>query len=743
MPDLGGQGSCSVVLSQGSNLAHPDRCEKDNIVDVPLGEGEGVSQLHKIGELGDSTFFNPEAHSVDGVVDAPMLLGQDGTNLQIDSKGSDGTEMQIDDQEMTAPMDMGETDTDVWVNAEYLDSNIFQPETQFEVLFQYDPEGAVQLEQEVGMNNTEGEVGSNEGRAKQHSKIALGFKKDAKKDADVELAEQVMQTGQFNFCGARIPIETSWNTQLLGDLLEGYHDKEVVEMLKFGWPIDRDPTCPLPPITGKNHKGALDFAQQVDEHIAKEVKLNAIAGPFDEVPFADFVCSLLNSRAKKNSNKRRLLMDLSWEPNGPSVNAGIDKDRYLGKEVRLKYPTVFTFIKRIKELSVHGKPILMYKRDWARAFSQLGLDPAAYRLIGFLWRGKYYFSKVVPMGLGSACLACQITSSAVRYIMNRMGYYLCNYIDNIMSAELEEKAWRSFEALARLFRDLGVQESEEKAVAPTVEMEFVGNLLNTITMTISVTKERRAELLTELAEWWDKTTTTRRELESLVGKLQFVCNCIRSGRIFLNRLLNLLCGTRVGLRYHINEQAKKDILWWSQVLKVFSGTSLMWMERFDTPDAVLAANACTTGAGGTFKQREDDKPSEVYRAAFPEHIKDGASIAYLELWALIISLKIWGPRLAGKAIVVHCDNEAVANLVNTGRAKEIKMQQGLCEVCYLAAKFEFEILARFLPGIQNRIPDMLSRWGKGQKYRDAFRQEAGRATRKPVRNSLFYFSHEW
>lgn len=207
----------------------------------------------------------------------------------------------------------------------------------------------------------------------------------------------------------------------------------------------------------------------------------------------------------------------------------------------LRYPTVFTLIKRIKQLkSQASEPVLMYKRDWARAFSQLGLDPSAYRLVGFVWKGKFYFSKVVPMGLVSACMCCQRTSSAVRYIMNNMGYYLCNYIDDMVSAELDSVAFKSFEALGRLFRDLGVEESVEKAVQPTEEMEFVGNLLNTRNMTMSVTSDRQVELGRELQMWQTKKVATRRELESLIGKLQLVCNCVWAGRLFLNRLLNFL-----------------------------------------------------------------------------------------------------------------------------------------------------------------------------------------------------------
>lgn len=95
------------------------------------------------------------------------------------------------------------------------------------------------------------------------------------------------------------------------------------------------------------------------------------------------------------------------------------------------------------------------------------------------------------------------------------------------------------------------------------------------------------------------------------------------------------------------------------------------------------------------------------------------------------------------AVVAHCDNEAVANLINTGRARNVNLQDGLREICFLAAKHEFEIISRFLPGSQNRLPDLLSRWHKGESYRREFRERVRHAVRKPVRDSLFYHSHDW
>lgn len=342
------------------------------------------------------------------------------------------------------------------------------------------------------------------------------------------------------------------------------------------------------------------------------------------------------------------------------------------------------------------------------------------------------------MGWTSACLAMQRTTLALQHIHNQMGYYLCPYVDDLGGCEEKQRALQAYEALGRTMRDVGAKESIEKAVPPTTEMEFLGNNLNTIDMTISVTPDRIQELNAELEIWNTNPYVSRTQLESIIGKLQFCCHCVRSGRVFLNRLLNCLRRMRRRVRYRLPPQAAADLQWWRTYLPLFPSRSLMWLEQFQDRDQVLASDACMVGAGGIWKQGK-----QYYRCLFPDHVLQGASICHLELWALIVALKLWSPQLDGKAIVVQCDNQAVAELINSGRAKDVQLQQGLREVCFLAATGGFEILAEFIPGVDNRIPDLLSRWSLGEKFRAEFRRMTHGYTRRGVRQSLFYYSHDW
>ena len=92
----------------------------------------------------------------------------------------------------------------------------------------------------------------------------------------------------------------------------------------------------------RTHRGALDFPDQVNAYLSKELKLGRISGPFDTVPLAQgFVVSPLNTVEKRDSEEaiemRKQMTDLlrrggfrphKWLTNDPDVMATIpEQDR--------------------------------------------------------------------------------------------------------------------------------------------------------------------------------------------------------------------------------------------------------------------------------------------------------------------------------------------------------------------------------------------------------------------------------
>ena len=489
----------------------------------------------------------------------------------------------------------------------------------------------------------------------------------------------------------------------------------MVQFLTFGWSLNHDGR-PVT-ITMNNHKTAMDFQTHVTEYILKEISHDCLLGLFASVPWKDQVAvSPMSTRSKKSSTKRRIIMDLSWPLDGTAVNEGISGENYLGQIYKIQYPTVDLLCKRANKL---GKGVMGYKRDLDRAFKQLPANISDWPLTGISWFGAILFDKTTVMGCKSAPYSCQRTTSFIRHIMKNLKYFMANYVDDLMGLEMQHKVWNAYTTLGNLLRDLGAKEAEDKAVPPTYHIEFLGVLFDLINMTIGITPERLQELSEELETWTLHKLFTRRELESLLGKLQFISNCVRPGRVMVLRLRN---GLKNMQRTHdtVSQEMYRDIDWWRRFIRVYDRVSIMWMEQIPQGDALIATDACLTGMGATCMH-------EFIHCEFPKNITNTGKykIHHLEMVALTVAVKVWSSQCMGKKFTVLCDNSAVVDIIRSGYSRDTLLQSMLRELMYVASVGKFEIVTKLIGTRENRLPDLLSRWHLHEKYRTSFNKETG------------------
>ena len=289
-----------------------------------------------------------------------------------------------------------------------------------------------------------------------------------------------------------------------------------------------------------------------------------------------FKCKL--KPPKKGSQDRRVILDLSF-PIGNSVNDGIPKDSYMGFDAKLTFPRTDDFAVRLFQL---GQGYYMFKIDLSGYFRQIPLDPRDYSLIGYVIDGNIYFDKVLLMGMRSAPYIAQRITNAITYIHRSLSYFLLNYVDDFFGAEVKTKVWQAYTALTQLLENLRVETSKKKIVPPTTRLEFLGITFDTNNMTMEILGDKLKEIKQELNTWLLRTAATRREIESLVGKVQFLAKCIKSGRVFIGRLIQWLRTMNRRFRYAIPLEARKDIAWWARFAQQYNGVSLLWLVKEPT-----------------------------------------------------------------------------------------------------------------------------------------------------------------
>jgi hypothetical protein len=290
----------------------------------------------------------------------------------------------------------------------------------------------------------------------------------------------------------------------------------------------------------------------------------------------------------------------------------------------------------VELIRVKGQGCHCFKRDLKRAYRQIPCCPGDWHLVGFSGKNHIFFDRVLSMGLRSAAYICQRVTNAVSYICDfHYGLQVINYLDDFAGCNTPDKTSREYDTLGQVLKECGLEESVENAIPPSTSMFCLGILVDTVSCTLSITKERLDEISSLVEDCLIRSKCTLKELQSLLGKLHFVSTCVRPGRVFVSRLLTWLKtfgGQNVSKK--IPKYVKLDLVWWSTFLIIYNGVSMMFLQDISTPDCILSYDSTLVGCAGLCGDL-------YFHKIFPRFIqKKRLHINALELRCLVVSLKL-------------------------------------------------------------------------------------------------------
>ena len=381
-------------------------------------------------------------------------------------------------------------------------------------------------------------------------------------DDPITLHKKITDSQQYNFLQNQITLRSQLNPDVWDHYLQGYWDRQLSLLIKFGFPLDYNREEVLRS-QETNHSSAIDSPDDIKAYLDEEMQHDAILGPFDTMPIKEMHISHMMTREKPNAPHRRVIIDLSF-PQGQSVNTGIPKDCYLGTPFVLKLPTVDTITDQIKVL---GKGCMFYKVDISRAFRHVKLDPLEYDLLGL----RHDICLLLGYRNGSALF--QRLSDAVHHIMRQRQYDVINYIDDILRVDLPSRIDTSFDALRQLLCDLGFQISKKKLEPPSTCLNCSGILINTETFTMSIPPVKLKEISDICQEWSCKSFCTECQFQSLLGSLLYISKCVKASRFLLNRLLDVLRSMENKHTVPVSMEAKRDINSFLKFIPLYNGVT--------------------------------------------------------------------------------------------------------------------------------------------------------------------------
>ncbi len=274
--------------------------------------------------------------------------------------------------------------------------------------------------------------------------------------------------------------------------LTKHPDREYVEQIlnwnKEGYPVTQNEIQCTSVI--ENYRVTPQEAAAGLTKLIKLVKKKRIFGPFKTrqeaakfIGHNDF--KIWPVFYKHETNKYRLLVNLSYDEGGPSFNDNISDD-----EKRVRYHRIIEIIKRFTDAGVN----YIWTMDAHMAYYSVPIPRAITPFVGIKVCGRYFFYSTLTMGMASSCQL--YTHFATVWIivnwypllfhakttvagLTVMVCLLMSYIDDFFGGAVYENEAKLQMWYTRYWWDiLGVPTNDDKCFGPATALTLLGHIFD-------------------------------------------------------------------------------------------------------------------------------------------------------------------------------------------------------------------------------------------------------------------------
>ena len=274
----------------------------------------------------------------------------------------------------------------------------------------------------------------------------------------------------------------------------------------------------------------------------------------------------------------------------------------------------------------------------------------------------------------------------------------------------------------------------EETVGPENVLAFAGIELDTLRMEARLPLDKTEKCKTLVSTFLRRKKVTLREIQSLIGLLNFACSVVVPGRAFLRRLIDLTRGVKSPHHFiRLNKSSKADLVLWQSFLDDFNGRSFFLNDAWhDSLSLNLYTDAAgSLGSGGIFG-------SKWFFGAWPDDWKK-FNITILEFYPIVLSVLLFGDAMRNQRITFFTDNAALVDIINKATSRDATVMVFVRRLVLACLNFNILFRARHVPGVKNVLADSLSRFQVSR-----FRQLApvgGQST--PTAISIPLLPHNW
>ena len=323
----------------------------------------------------------------------------------------------------------------------------------------------------------------------------------------------------------------------------------------------------------------------------------------------------------------------------------------------------------------------------------------------FEWQGSYYQFTCLPNGLSCASRLFTKILKPVYAHLRMQGHTCMEHIDDsLLIAPNYEDCMCNINATVELFTKLGFVVHPDKSVfTPTQVIEFLGFILNSLTMLVTLSPTKAAKVHDACQSLLNSKHVTIRDVAHVIGLLVSSFPAVQYGELYYRRLeINNINALKANQGNYdasmcLSEGSRTELLWWTRNI-THSCPSLITTK----PDLVLTTDASLLGWGAVSNGEETGGQWNLEEKNF--HIN------FLEMKAVMLGLQALCKDENSVHICLRSDNTTTVSYINSMRGIKSEICNAMAlQIWEWCIARKIWISARHIPGSQNVQADEASR----------------------------------
>ena len=380
----------------------------------------------------------------------------------------------------------------------------------------------------------------------------------------------------------------------------------------------------------------------------------------------------------------------------------------------LKNLNQFVQVSKFRLITMYQLPDFLQPLDWmikidlSQAYFHINVAHSHHCFLRLFYDGFLLQMTCLPFGLATAPKVFASTTNWVAQILRQRGYRVIVYLDDYLIVHQDKNVLeRQAIETVKLLHYLGWNINFKKSIlTPQREIEYLGVLWDTVQNKKFLSNNKIQSMRRKISEILNQKKASLRQLQSLIGLMNFACFVIPQGRLNFRRLLNYsnkLPKDMPDKQFPLVESILPEMQWWLENVQKHSKIHPPTIANFLTTDASdLGWGAEMNGShiSGVWTAQEQ-----------PLHCN------LKEMLTVLKALLEFAPAMAHSSLLLQSDNQSVvAYLRNQGGTKSTALMELTYEIFQIIEKYNIYLTPYHIPGRYNTLADSLSRQSKTPEW---------------------------